>query len=99
MTPPNNDDLSNLRTLAGQAAAATDEELAQELESLKTATRSQLEALKPQLSTDSETFEQLLKAVDEATQANESLAAFADRIKSLGKGVLGVAQQAAALIP
>ena len=96
---PTDDDLSNLRNIASQDAAATDAELANELKALKTASRSQLEALEPKLSTDPATFNKLLKAVDEATQNNENIEEFTNRLKTLGKGVLGVARTAASLLP
>jgi hypothetical protein len=50
------------------------------------------DSLKPQI-TDKDSYEKLIKAVNEATQNNEDIALLKDRLEGLGKGVIDVAKK------
>jgi hypothetical protein len=95
----NEDDLNALRTIAAADAAATDRQLQQDLAALHRSARSRLEALRPQLATDDATFDSMVRAVEEATANNVSIAEFTNRLKTLGKNVLTVARTASSLLP
>ena len=86
-----------LREAARRSAAAADKELAGALEQLRLTNTTDLEALKPKMS-DPAAFEALVRAVQEATAANETKAQFLDRLKVLGEGVQRVAREALGLL-
>ncbi len=86
-----------LREDSRRSAEAADKELEGELEILRQANLLDLESLKPQIS-DPAAFDVLLAAVQEASAHNESLAQVKSRIKTLGKGVVQVAKEAAGLL-
>jgi len=50
------------------------------------------ESLKPQI-TDKESYENLIKAVNETTQKNEDIALLKNRLEKMGKGVMSVAKK------
>jgi hypothetical protein len=93
------DNLEELRKRARQAAVEADEELQQELTALHRMTVRDLEALKPRLSTDEATFNSLVKACEQATRDNMSIAEFTTRLKTLGTNVLAIARHASTMLP
>lgn len=93
------EDLNNLRAIGMAAAADADNQLRQELMALRQSTGSQLQTLKPLLSTDDATFFRLVQVVEEATASNMSIAEFTNRLKTLGTNVLTVARTASNLLP
>ena len=94
----NGDDLRDrLKRASREAADETDRQLEAEITALKSATTADLEALKPHI-TDAEIYAQLIAAVKESTDRNESIAQLRDRVKRLGAGVLGVAKKAVGLL-
>lgn len=86
-----------LEKASREAAEKASEELRQEVEALRAATAIDLEALKPQVS-DPKSYDKLLRAVQEATHRNESIAQLQARVKKLGKRVVSVAKEAADLL-
>jgi hypothetical protein len=56
-----------------------------------------LENLRPQIS-DKESFEQLLRVINDATRQNDDIATLKERIFTLGEGVVNVAVKVASLI-
>jgi hypothetical protein len=86
-----------MRGRAGKVAKDTDLELADEEASLIQRSSLDLEALKPRIS-NPEDFEKFLKAVKESTKGNESVAAFKERIESLGEGCVKVAKEVYGLL-
>lgn len=87
-----------MRDLSKESVDAANAALKEEeLELLKTDI-GRLERLRPQLRASSADFEKLLVAVQEATQQNEDVAVFRERLKALGEGVLAVAKKAAVLL-
>jgi hypothetical protein len=82
--------------IAAKSAAAADDTLAGREAALLKSTSVNLEALRPQIS-DQASFNQLIAAVNESTQRNESIAELQQRITNLGKGALAVAKQVAAI--
>ena len=95
--PGNGDRKNRLRDISHRAAAETDQELSAALAALRRVSIAELEALKPRMS-DPETFAKLVDAVRRSTDLNESQAGLRKRLEALGKGVLGVAKEAAKLI-
>lgn len=63
----------SLKDLAAASAQHTDEILEEELQALLTASKEQLEALRPQVA-DEETYNRLMAVVEEATGQNEQTA-------------------------
>jgi hypothetical protein len=86
-----------LREKAREAAKAADQLLEAELATLRAATLSDLEQLRPRVS-DSAAYEQLLAAVSAATQQNESVALLKTRLHALGKRVLEASSEAVRLL-
>jgi hypothetical protein len=86
-----------LEKASREAAEKATKELRQEVEALQQATQLDLEALKPQVS-DLKSYEKLLRAVQESTRRNETVAQLQDRVKKLGKKVVLVAREAADLL-
>jgi hypothetical protein len=86
-----------LEKASREAAEKATKELRQEVEALQQATAIDLERLKPQIS-DLKAYEKLIRAVEEATRRNESIAQLQDRVKKLGKKVVAVAKEAADLL-
>jgi len=92
------DELDDLRKKSRESAAKADQLLEHELESLKGATSIDLESLRPKLSLDAESFDQLVEAVQQATQRNESIAELKHRLEKLGSTVVAVAKKASTLL-
>ncbi len=92
------DDLKNkLKKASSGAAAAADALLSEELSALKSASQSDLVALRPKIS-DQETYDKLIAIVSEATQQNMSLAELKDRLQQVGKAGLAIAKEVAGLL-
>ncbi|GAH58722.1 unnamed protein product [marine sediment metagenome] len=72
-----------LRDKAEESSIRTDKLLENELESLRKATRSDLERLRPRIA-DEATYNRLIAIVEESTRLQENLAELKGRIESLG---------------
>jgi len=83
--------------LAGKTRKKTDELLKDEEAELLASTAVDLEGLKPQIG-DKASFDALIKAVNESTERNESIAQLKQRLTDLGAGVLAVAKEVAPLL-
>ncbi|NIV96578.1 hypothetical protein GWN42_28290 [candidate division KSB1 bacterium] len=86
-----------MQEAAGEAREETDELLEDELLALRDATKTDLDALRPQV-TDKETYDKLIAAVNEATQRNESIAQLKSRIENLGEAAVKTFKEVTALI-
>lgn len=95
--PSREERLREMRNASRRAAYAADRELSTQLELIRQAGAADIRALKPQLS-DPEAFNALLKAVKEATAANETQAQLRRRIKDLGEAALSVLREAAGIL-
>jgi hypothetical protein len=82
---------------ARETAKKVDAALADEEAALIRQTGVDLSTLRPRVS-DEASFDKLVEAVKASTARNESVAAFKDRLASLGKGVLSVASQVAGFL-
>jgi len=92
------DDLKNrLKKVSSESAARTDALLADEYAALLNATTSDLETLRPKVK-DPALFDQLIPVVQEAARDNLSLAAFEQRIMTLGTGAIEIGKQVAKLL-
>ena len=86
-----------LMALAEESKKQTDELLADELNALKAATRTDLEKLRPKV-VDEASYNKLISAVEESTRSNESLAQLKDRIEKLGGEVIRISKVAVKLL-
>jgi hypothetical protein len=84
--------------LGDEAFKQTDNELAENEANLLLQTSVDWEALRPQVN-DPEIYDQLIAAVNEATQRNESVAQLNTRLQQLGKEGFNLAQKVVASIP
>jgi hypothetical protein len=91
------DDKQNLENAWGESAKEADALLAKELEALRKATRPQLAALVPD-TTDPKVRDQLIDAVQAATQKNEDLAALETRLQQCGPAAVALAKTVAKLL-
>lgn len=80
-----------LRETAKISRIRTNKLLENELESLRKATRSDLERLRPRI-TDEATYNRLITTVEESTRLHESLRELKDRIESLGSNAINSAK-------
>jgi hypothetical protein len=83
--------------LADKTKAKTDALLKDDEAQLLASTAVDLEELKP-LFSDQASFDALIKAVNESTAKNESIAQLKQRLTDLGTGVLAVAKEVAPLL-
>jgi hypothetical protein len=81
-----------LREQAEEAAKRTDERLADEMRAVRDLTRPELESLRPKTA-DPQVYASLIKAVEEATARNESVADFKARVEKLGPAAVDLARQ------
>ncbi len=88
---------ARLRQASKQSANAADALLDSELQVLMQATQVDLAALRPQVQ-DKVAFDQLVAAVTESTQANESLAQLKVRIAALGAAAVSVTKTASKIL-
>ncbi|MFZ5862384.1 MAG: hypothetical protein ACOYXR_06070 [Nitrospirota bacterium] len=86
-----------MKELARESARRTDDLLESDLEALKKATQSDLDALRPKV-TDSETYDRLVEAVNESTRRNESLAELKARLEKLGGSASQLVKEAVRLL-
>lgn len=77
----------DLEKASQEAIEETDALLSDEYNSLKQATKSDLNALRPKVS-DPALYDKLIPIIIEATQNNLSLAEFQQRLESLGTGAV-----------
>lgn len=92
------DDLkAKLTQKSDESAARADILLADELNTLKAATFTDLERLRPKI-TDQETYNKLIAVIDEATQNNLDIASLKDKLVQLGSVGMQVAKTAASLL-
>lgn len=92
------DDLKEkLKQKSKESAARADALLADELDALKRATNTDLEALRPKI-TEQAAYDQLIAVVEEASRKNMDLAMLEQRLKSLGSNVVQVAKEVAILL-
>src|ERR1700690_1302822 len=92
------DDLkAKLTQKSDESAARADILLADELNTLKAATFTDLERLRPKI-TDQETYNKLIAVIDEETQNNLDIASLKDKLAQLGSVGIQVAKTAAALL-
>lgn len=92
------DDLKEkLKQKSKESAARADALLADELDALKRATNTDLEALRPKI-TDQTAYDQLIAVVEEASRKNMDLAMLEQRLKSLGSNVVQIAKEVAILL-
>ena len=71
--------------------------LASELETLKNATKVDLDNLRPKI-TDKATYDKLIANVDQATDNNMKIAQLKENLKALGQAGIDVVKQAAKLL-
>jgi hypothetical protein len=83
--------------LADKTKAKTDALLKDDEARVLASTAVDLEELKPLIS-DHASFDALIKAVDESTAKNESIAQLKQRLTDLGAGVLAVAKEVAGML-
>jgi uncharacterized protein (DUF342 family) len=86
-----------LRQRSQESRRRADQLLQDELEALKNATRTDLEALRPDM-TDENTYDELIAAIEEATRRNEDLAQLKERLEKLGSAAVVVAKKAVNLL-
>ena len=92
------DDLKEkLKKISKKSAEKADALLAEELDALRRATNTDLEALRPKV-TDQAAYDQLIAVVEEASRKNMDLAMLEQRLKSLGSSVVSVAKEVAILL-
>lgn len=92
------DDLkAKLKAKSQEAVKLTDEALKDGFQTLKDATSTDLEKLRPKI-TDQAAYDQLIAAVTEATNRNESIAQFRERLEKLGSTTINVFNKATSLL-
>jgi len=87
----------DLEKASAEAIEETDALLLDEYNSLKQASKSDLDALRPKVS-DPATYDTLILIINEATQNNLSLADFQQRLESLGAGAIKLGKEVAKLL-
>lgn len=87
----------DLKRASEEATEETDALLSNEYNSLKKATKSDLDALRPRIS-DPAIYDKLIPIINEATQGNLSLAEFQQRLESLGTGAVKLGKEVAKLL-
>lgn len=94
----NGDYLAELREMAAQSTAHTDNELEAELTELMQCTGEQLEKLRP-IITDKESYDRLIKAVADASANNDTISQLKDRLtKDGGGGLLDIGLTAVGML-
>lgn len=92
------DDLkSKLKKNSSEAAARVDALLADEYAALLNATKTDFDALRPQIKAQA-IYDQFISIVEEATSNNLSIAAFQQRLETLGSGALEIGKQVASIL-
>jgi hypothetical protein len=87
------DDLKEkLRKKSAESAARADLLLAEELNSLRRMTRTDLETLRPKI-TDQKAYDELIAIVEEANSKNMNLALLQQRLEKLGSNVVLVGKE------
>ena len=86
-----------LKRKSQESARRADELLASELETLKNATKVDLDNLRPKI-TDKATYDKLIANVDQATDNNMKIAQLKENLKALGQAGIDVVKQAAKLL-
>jgi len=87
----------NLRDMAAASSRHTDEILEEELRTLLSASRQQLEVLRPHI-TDNEAYDRLIAAVEEATRAGEQTEQLKEKLIQGGSSVFNIGKVAANLL-
>ncbi len=88
---------AKLAQKSAESKVRADALLADEYEILKQATRSDLEALRPQIA-DQALYDQLIALVEEATGKNMDLALLQERLKTLGSGAVQLSKEVVKLL-
>lgn len=92
------DDLKEkLRKKSAESAARADLLLAEELNSLRRMTRTDLETLRPKI-TDQKAYDELIAIVEEASSKNMDLALLQQRLEKLGSNVVQVGKEVLRLL-
>lgn len=92
-----NDLESRLKAASAKSKQKADQIHESELSALKSASTTDLEALRPKIS-DEAALNELIAAVEAATKNNEDLARLKSRLETLGENVVKIAKEAATLI-
>lgn len=87
----------NLRDMAAASSRHTDEMLEEELQALLSASRLQLEELRPHV-TDEKAYDELIAAVEEATRGNEQTELLKEKLIQGGSNVFNMGKMAATLL-
>jgi hypothetical protein len=87
----------DLEKASQESIEETDALLLDEYNSLKRATKRDLDALRPKLS-DPALFDKIIPIITEATQNNISLAECQQRLESLGKGAVKLGKEVVKLL-
>jgi hypothetical protein len=87
----------DLEKASQKSIEETDALLLDEYNTLKQATKSDLDALRPKVS-DPATYDKLIPIINEATQNNLSLADLQQRLESLGAGAVKLGKEVVKLL-
>lgn len=87
----------SLRDLAAESSRHADEILEEELQALLSASRLQLEELRPHV-TDEEAYDRLIAAVEEATRSNEQSEFLKEKLIEGGSNVFNMGKMAATIL-
>lgn len=93
----NDDFFAELKEMAAQSAAFTDNQLEAELNELMQCSGEQLEKLRPMV-TDKESYDRLIRAVAEASANNETIGQLKDRLTKDGGGLLDMGLSALGML-
>ncbi|MBI4848711.1 MAG: hypothetical protein HY808_09085 [Nitrospirae bacterium] len=88
---------AELKKRSQESKQKTDALLSEEIQALQQAASSDLQRLRPKVS-DSETYEKLIKAVNEASAKNEGIAELKNRIEKLGEVAVKVGKEVVTLL-
>ncbi|MBI5057183.1 MAG: hypothetical protein HZB61_11285 [Nitrospirae bacterium] len=91
------DKKAELKKKSQESKQKTDALLSEEIQALQQAASSDLQRLRPKV-TDTETYDKLIKAVNEASAKNESLAELKNRIEKLGAVAVKVGKEVVMLL-
>ena len=87
-----------MRDRARESAKKTNQRLAQREKELLLETSIDWQAMRPEIGSDDD-YQQLIAAVEEATQHNEMVGSVLERLEKLGSEGLKLAQKVRGLIP
>ncbi len=88
---------ARLRRKSEEAARKADAILSRELQDLRDASSTDLEALRPKVS-DAAAYAELIRIVNDATAHNENLAQLSDRVRKAGGAVRAMAHEIVGLL-